>query len=749
MYLYTRLLLLVVTAALVLGGGEPWSVLGAEEQTMSDDVWSRTHRVFAYDAPWRARYPSLARGGSGTLVLLFTQVSKEQEEAGLGDVMMIQSADKGASWSAPIKIYEGKVGEPRTMGSLAKLTSGRLMAAVTEMDKQGKPQQVRMLVSGDGGRNWTSSVTLEFSGVNRAAPYGRLIEAQNGVLLMAIETQRDDGSTQVGLMRSKDQGQSWGDFSLIASAPEKQFSRPTVLANGPKSLLAIIEHGEALYRCRSEDSGYHWTSPQQVLVGRQPHVTSITDQLLACVAARGPSNYGTMSVTFSYDEAKTWRCERTIMAYRAATAHWGWPSALALDVDNLLVAISRTQLPSPSVDGPASRPVSVEQERIEVVFFERDQQSANLPLPERVIRPEARDRWEPAGGFSNRNWSFNACRLQNGDLLNVQEEGDSLLKVWAGPGNGGASAEKYVSAPTPTPKTVRRSSDHGQTWTNHPMTGTENLRGSPGLLTQLSSGRLLCTITEWLLVEWNYETHKVVGQKGGYTIWNPDQQAFYKRRLTVLFSDDEGKTWQGAGRALDTEPYHWAIPNARFIERNDGTVVMPVFGCVTVEDGFERLDSCGLYRSTDGGESWGDFSEIAYDKQDRNIAYNEMDIAVIRDDLWVAFIRTEPRRYGSFHSWMSRALSTDGGYTWTQPELCFTHSVPAVEILPDGGIAVGASGGLHLTYDLGRTWTREIPVSGYAIPILLDNDTLLVGNGQSQGSFARYRRIAAGHGPTP
>jgi len=733
----------ILTLTLILCSSHPKFVVATDKQNLSDDLWTRTHRVFAYDAPRHARYPSLARNENGILILLFTQISKEQEETGLGDVMMIQSMDKGESWSAPIKIYEGKVGEPRTMGSLEKLTSGRLIAVVTEVDQQGKSQQVRTLVSGDGGRNWTVNATLEFPGVNCTTPYGRLIEDQKDVLLMTIETQTDDGSSQVGLMRSKDQGQSWGDFSLIVSATEREFSRPTVLSSGPKSLLAIVEHDEQLYRCRSEDSGYHWTSPEQVLVGRQPYIARITDQLLACVAARGPSNYGTMAVTFSYDNAETWRCERTLMAYRAAAAHWGWPSALAFDANKLIVAISRTQLPSPSVDGPASKPVSVEQERIEVVFFERDQPGADRAMVEHVIPPEARDRWEPAGSFSNQNWSLKACRLHNGDLLYVQEEGDSLLKVWAGPGQGGASAEKYVSAPTPTPKTVRRSSDHGQTWTSQPMMGTDNLRGSPDILTQLSNGRLLCTITEWLMVEWNYETHKVVEQKGGYTIWNPDQQAFYKSRLTVLFSDDEGKTWQGAGRVLDTVPYHWAIPNARFIERQDGTVVLPVFGCVTVQDGYERLDSCGLYRSTDGGESWGDFSEIAYDKQDRNIAYNEMDIAVIRDDLWVGFLRTEPRRYGSFHSWLSRAMSTDGGYTWTQPELCFTHSVPAVQILPDGGIVVGASGGLHFTYDLGRTWTREISSSGYPMLFLLDNDTLLVGNGQSQGSIVRYRRVAA------
>ena len=94
---------------------------------------------------------------------------------------------------------------------------------------------------------------------------------------------------------------------------------------------------------------------------------------------------------------------------------------------------------------------------------------------------------------------------------------------------------------------------------------------------------------------------------------------------------------------------------------------------------------------------------------------------------------------------VSRAISTDEGYTWSQPELCFIGGV-AVGILPDKGIIVGASGGVHFTYDLGRTWTRVAPAEGYAVPILIDDDTLLVVNQRSWGCFDVYQRIPPGQG---
>ena len=270
-------------------------------------------------------------------------------------------------------------------------------------------------------------------------------------------------------------------------------------------------------------------------------------------------------------------------------------------------------------------------------------------------------------------------------------------------------------------------------------------RGTPGALIQLSSGRLLCALGEWLLTQWNNVDVKVIGRRDGHALWDPDNKTVYKGRIYVIRSDDEGQTWQGTDQPIDILPLDWANLNAQFIERADGSVVMPVYGCLSEEDTSRRLDCNGMFCSTDGGESWGDFSLIAYDEDQRATAYNEVHIAPVSDRLWVAFLRTEPR--GSREdSWMSRAISTDAGHTWSPPEVCFNNSVPHAQILPDGGIAVGASGGVHFTYDLGRTWTRILPLAAYARPLLIDNDTLLVGSAETPGTLECYRRIPAGQG---
>jgi hypothetical protein len=183
-------------------------------------------------------------------------------------------------------------------------------------------------------------------------------------------------------------------------------------------------------------------------------------------------------------------------------------------------------------------------------------------------------------------------------------------------------------------------------------------------MTQLSSGRLLCAIDERLRAEWDRSYQKVIGRLNGYAIWSTNFHHVLRNRLFIVYSDDNGKTWNGFDKPIDSSPLIWCELNKPFIERSDGTITVPIWGFLSAKDDNERRDAGGLLRSTDGGKTWGDFSLIAYDKDHPwTVAYNEAVIAPVREDLWVAFMRTEFRGVGNESGWTSRAISTDGGYT--------------------------------------------------------------------------------------
>lgn len=178
-----------------------------------------------------------------------------------------------------------------------------------------------------------------------------------------------------------------------------------------------------------------------------------------------------------------------------------------------------------------------------------------------------------------------------------------------------------------------RSRDDNRSWASQPIKLPEGFRGSPGAVTRLTSGRILCAIPEWTETEWNSAFHERMGHRRGYTLWNPDRGFVLRTRMWVIYSDDNGTTWHGTDRPIDISPFHWCVTNDTFIEKSDGTVTLLAFGNLDERDTGERLDCTGLFRSTDRGETWGDFSMIACDTGHRLTAYNETSVIPLTDDL--------------------------------------------------------------------------------------------------------------------
>jgi len=243
-------------------------------------------------------------------------------------------------------------------------------------------------------------------------------------------------------------------------------------------------------------------------------------------------------------------------------------------------------------------------------------------------------------------------------------------------------------------------------------------------------------------------TYTRVGRTDGYDRWSLTGVTGGVFKIHVFASDDLGQSWQGGDEPIDTKPLVWAYAAGRFIEQDDGIVVLTAYGCQNDEDTGGRTDCCGLFRSTDGGKTWGDFTRIAYDESGRDVAYNELDIQPMPDGTWVAAIRTEWRSMaGGYASCGSVAFSSDQGRSWTRPELMFPDTGFDLALLPDGGLAYGLAGfrKVVFSYDGGHTWSREIdtPTDKYTRLELLADDELLVYAGWGGHRGFLFRRIPA------
>ena len=721
--------------------------------------WERMGRVIVHNSPRRARYPSIAIGQDGSLLVLFTQQTADQEDKGRGDLLLAKSTDRGKSWSEAQVVYQGKTGEPRAIGTLTVLNSGRIIAPFVEWIDGGTSARFTLLSSTDHGASWTATSPRIESPMYWLQPTGRIAETNSGELLMAVHGTESEGDLKAkihssGLLRSTDGGQSWGNFSWLARSDQSvigslattrfSFEGPALARDpnreGNQNWMALVsarrlgdgpDSPSVIVRMWSHDEGRSWSPPNQLTIGAWPCLAMVDDRTsfsaFTCYAA-----WGDMRALFSADGFETFRQERPLlqrcwlsgMTYRKDEIplpplvpyqdqkwiydHYGFPSAIALDQDHVAVAFGRTQRGTLywnprglGTEHEMALDVPLEQERIELVVYDRHP----VPDPPAIPKPRASHptgRWVMARRFEPQ--AIARTQLPNGDLVGVNPRGEVL-----------------------------RSSD-GISWSG--MEGTT----IPGHIKNVSDNFAVLRSGRWLAAQMNQPRREVrgspriVGDQGGYPILKGTR---YLRDVHAVmwFSDDEGKTWHES-QTLQA-PLQWVIPMGRFLELDDGTILVTVFGTLTEEDHRVFAGSNGVFRSTDGGKTWGDFSVFfTHGNPQREPRYSELDVQPIPDGWLFAMSRTEYTYQGlkGTSGLVSRAYSSDKGRTWSKPQECFvTGAQQALVRLPDGGIFVSQRShswqqpGMYVTHDYGRSWSYTIggPYSTYSA-FLIDKDRIVV-----------------------
>ena len=122
--------------------------------------WKRDQRSFVYLSERRARYAGITRTAQGRLLILFTHQTAQQERDGSGDLHLVRRTRDGDWWFYPETVFEGGQGEPRAMGTLTTLESGRIIAPFAELNEGSAGSRLRLLSSEDHGETWAASDPL-------------------------------------------------------------------------------------------------------------------------------------------------------------------------------------------------------------------------------------------------------------------------------------------------------------------------------------------------------------------------------------------------------------------------------------------------------------------------------------------------------------------------------------------------------------------------------------------------------------
>ena len=297
-------------------------------------------------------WPNLQILGDETiLAMIFNQPCHGLWE---GDLDCWASEDRGVTWRFRGRVAQHEPGTNRMNCAAGIATNGDLVVLCSgwsDRRKQGEPvaphrRPLRAWVcrSSDQGRTWSTNPEFPAppqSGIgveNELIPFGNIRPAKDGSLCVAAYL-RKESSRVCYLLRSRDDGQTWGE-------------EVTLHPGGNETDILHLGDGRWLACCRefreyrdvhlelfaSMDDGQTWSRKMPLTLPRQVtgHLVRLADgRILLSYGNRCWNNFG-VDVRMSGDEGQTW--SPPIRIANCPRPDCGYPSTVQLSDGSAVTA---------------------------------------------------------------------------------------------------------------------------------------------------------------------------------------------------------------------------------------------------------------------------------------------------------------------------------------------------------------------------------------------------------------------------
>ncbi len=204
-----------------------------------------------------------------------------------GRIEVVRSLDDGRTWSPPNVVADSEDDDRNpAFGVSAAETLILLYHRQHYYDAYGnydgnsrnrgrKPVAIMATRSFDSGISWAEPYHLSIDSLPTGSPFGKIVFLPDATLLAPIYTAQEyedrlspSKNDSSYVIRSRDDGKTWGDLSLIA--PNMNETALISLPDG--DLLAVLrgaDNDQALHSTLSRDGGRSWSVPVQITQASQ------------------------------------------------------------------------------------------------------------------------------------------------------------------------------------------------------------------------------------------------------------------------------------------------------------------------------------------------------------------------------------------------------------------------------------------------------------------------------------------------
>jgi hypothetical protein len=268
------------------------------------------------------RLGAVVRGGAGHLGIQ-------------GRLDWISSADGGKTWSAPTVIVDSEFDDRNP--SLGQAADGTIIVGYAEastynaqgqFDMKSGKYELFTVASRDGGKTWATKRPMNIREYPQGSVFGRAIVLPDATLLMPVYW------SGCGVLRSRDNGETWGDPSRLAP-DQDEFS----LVRLPSGRLVAMARSNGLTGYHCDDAGRTWKQTAKVTKPNQhpADLCLLKSGTILLVYGSRIEPYG-VGAMLSRDGGQTWdHKHRVMLAWDSQNADTGYPSAVQLDDGTIVV----------------------------------------------------------------------------------------------------------------------------------------------------------------------------------------------------------------------------------------------------------------------------------------------------------------------------------------------------------------------------------------------------------------------------